>query len=99
MAVDLFGFRIGRADEEQKQAIEVPSFAPEPNDDGATEVVSNHVYGTALDFEGTAKSEAELVTKYREMSLQPECDTAVDDIVNEAIVVDDRKNPVNLVLD
>jgi len=99
MAVDLFGFRIGRADEEQKQAIEVPSFAPQPNDDGATEVVSNHVYGTALDFEGTAKSEAELVTKYREMSLQPECDTAVDDIVNEAIVVDDRKNPVNLVLD
>jgi hypothetical protein len=99
MAVELFGFRIGRADDEAKQAIEVPSFAPPINDDGATEVVSNHVYGTALDFEGTAKSEAELVTKYREMSLQPECDMAVDDIVNEAIVVDDRKDPVSLVLD
>ena len=99
MAVELFGFRIGRADDDAKQAIEVPSFAPPTNDDGATEVVSNHVYGTALDFEGTAKSEAELVTKYREMSLQPECDMAVDDIVNEAIVVDDRKDPVSLVLD
>jgi len=58
MAVELFGFRIGRADDDAKQAIEVPSFAPPTNDDGATEVVSNHVYGTALDFEGTAKSEA-----------------------------------------
>jgi hypothetical protein len=99
MAVELFGFRIGRADDEANQAIDIPSFAPPPNDDGATEVVSNHVYGTALDFEGTAKSEAELVTKYREMALQPECDMAVDDIVNEAIVVDDRKDPVSLVLD
>ena len=99
MAIDLFGFRIGRPEEETKKAEQVPSFVPPPNDQGAVDLALGGGYGGYVDLEGTAKSEAELVTRYREMSLQPECDMAVDDIVNEAIVVDERKDPVSIVLD
>ena len=99
MAIDLFGFRIGRAEDEIRKTEEVPSFVPPPNDQGAVDLALGGGYGGVVDLEGTAKSEAELVTKYREMSLQPECDMAVDDVVNEAIVMDERKDPVSIVLD
>ena len=99
MAVELFGFRIGRADEEVQRAAAIPSFAPPPNEDGAIEVASGGVYGQVLDVEGTAKNEAELVTKYRELSMQPECERAIEDIVNEAIVTNERSVPVELNLD
>lgn len=99
MAVELFGFRIGRADEEAQRAEAIPSFAPPPNEDGAIEVASGGVYGQVLDVEGTAKNEAELVTKYRELSMQPECERAIEDIVNEAIVTNERSVPVELDLD
>jgi hypothetical protein len=62
------------------------------------EVASGGVYGTYVDLEGNSKSEAELVTRYREMAMQPECDNAVEDIVNEAIVVNNQ-SPVNIILD
>jgi hypothetical protein len=52
-----------------------------------------------VDLEGTAKSEAELVTRYREMSTQPEADLAIDDIVNEAIVYNEKDPAVSIVLD
>jgi hypothetical protein len=99
MAIELFGFRIGKSEDEIQQAQEVPSFVPAENEHGAVDLAVGAGYGSYVDLEGSAKSEAELVTKYREMSLQPECDTAVDDIVNEAIVTDDRKDPVSIVLD
>ena len=99
MAVELFGFRIGRADDAAQRAEEIPSFAPPPNEDGAIEVASGGVYGQVLDVEGTAKNEAELVTKYRELSMQPECERAIEDIVNEAIVTNERSVPVELNLD
>lgn len=99
MAVELFGFRIGRADDVAQRAEEIPSFAPPPNEDGAIEVASGGVYGQVLDVEGTAKNEAELVTKYRELSMQPECERAIEDIVNEAITTNDRSVPVELNLD
>ena len=49
MAVELFGFRIGRADDAAQRAEEIPSFAPPPNEDGAIEVASGGVYGQVLD--------------------------------------------------
>ena len=100
MAIDLFGFRIGRTDDtEEKRAVEVPSFAPPPNTDGAMEVAPGGAYGTYVDLEGTAKNEAELVTRYREMSMYPECEAAIDDVVNEAIITDDHSDPISLNLD
>ena len=93
---ELFGFKITRADTEQKE--ELKTFVPPQTDDGAVEIAPGGSYGTFVDLDGTAKSEAELVTRYREMSMQPECDSAVEDIVNEAIVMDDE-NPIEIVLD
>jgi hypothetical protein len=66
-----------------------PSFAPKEQDDGAVVVAAGGAYGTYIDLDGTVRSEAELVTKYREMSLQPEIDAAVDEIVNESLSVDE----------
>ena len=99
MAVNLFGFRIGRPDEEEKQQEQIKSFAPPSLDDGSMEIAPGGVYGTYVDLEGTAKSEGELVTRYREMALQPECDSAIDDVVNEAIVSDEKEDPVEINLD
>jgi len=100
MAIELFGFRIGKdEDSAEKLAVQVPSFAPPPNLDGAMEVAPGGAYGTYVDLEGTAKNEAELVTRYREMSMYPECESAVDDVVNEAIISNEHDDPVSLNLD
>lgn len=90
----LFGFEIKRSEEEKAPE----SFAPPVKDDGAVVVSEGGVFGTYVDLEGTAKTEAELVTRYREMAGQPECESAVDDIVNEAIA-GDHEDLVNINLD
>ena len=97
MAVQLYGINISKQGEEKEQQ-NVKSFVPPVQDDGAMEVASGGVYGTYVDLEGNSKSEAELVTRYREMAMQPECDNALEDIVNEAIVVNNQ-SPLNIVLD
>ena len=94
--MQLFGFNITRSDQESKE--DLKTFVPPSPDDGALEIAPGGSYGTFVDLDGTAKSEAELVTRYREMSMQPECDSAVEDIVNEAIVMEDEA-PVEIVLD
>ena len=96
MALELFGFRIGRVEEEKDSVI---SFAPPEADDGSLTIAQGGFFGTTVDLEGTAKNEAALVTKYREMTLQPECEKAIDDIVNEAIVGDSKEQSVQIVLD
>jgi len=84
MAVELFGFEIKK---KAADAVEIPSFSPVESDDGALTVSAGGAYGTYLDLEGSSKNEAEIVAKYREMSIQPECEQAIDEIVNEAIVL------------
>ena len=84
--MQLFGFEIKKKDEQPLQ-----SFAPEVKDDGAVIVAAGGAYGTYIDLDGTARTEAELVSKYREISLQPELEAAIDDIVNEAIDTDAEK--------
>jgi len=82
----IFGFEIKRKTEEDPN----PSFVQRDLDDGALQVAAGGSYGTYVDLDGTVRTEAELVTKYREMSLQPEIDTAVDEIVNELMSVDEE---------
>lgn len=82
--MDLFGWSIVKKKDEQ-----LDSFAPEIKDDGATVVAEGGTYGTYVDLEGSVRNEAELVTRYREMSLIPEVDAAVDDVVNEMIAYDE----------
>ena len=98
MALDLFGFTISRKGEEKEEK-NVKSFVPVARDDGAMEVSAmGGAYGTVVDLEGSAKNEADLVSKYRTMMQQQECDSAVEDIVNEAIIIEDE-SAVNIVLD
>jgi len=63
------------------------------------EVAPGGAYGTFVDMEGVAKNEAELITRYREMSMYPECESAIDDVVNEALITDDQDEPISLNLD
>ena len=94
-AVELFGFRIGRPEREAP----LPSFVPPSEDDGAIAINEGGAFGTTVDLDNRIKSETQLITKYREMALQPEAEKAIDDIVNEAIIIDDNKMPVEMNLD
>ena len=95
---ELFGFTIARKKQEDQQE-NLPSIVSPTQDDGAVEIAPGGAYGTYVDLEGKAKNEGELVTKYRQMVQQPECDSAVQDVVNEAIVVTEDAGPVSIVLD
>ena len=94
---DLFGFSITRSKNEKatSQDFTLPSV-----DDGSQTVVGGggHV-GHYLDIEGQIRDESDLIRRYREVAMQPECDQAVEDIVNEAIVSDEIEPPVRINLD
>jgi hypothetical protein len=92
----LFGFQIG---EDPKGVKQNKTFAIPQNADGAVTIQAGGIYGTYVDLEGVAKNEIELITRYREMSLQPECENALEDVVNEAIVVEEQEAPVKINLD
>ena len=77
----LFGFSLERA----KKVPKGPSFVQKDSLDGSQPVVGGGYYGYSVDFDGQLRNEYELITRYREMVLQPECDSAVDDVVNETI--------------
>lgn len=83
--VQLFGFEISRK-KQQETDDSNKTFTPPQNDDGAVTISSGSYYGTYVDLDGTVRNELELITRYREMSMQPEIETAIDEIVNEAIV-------------
>jgi len=90
---ELFGFEIRRKQEDPI------SFAPKVTDDGAAIVAEGGAYGTYVDLDGSIRTEAELVNKYREMALYPEVDQAIDDIVNEVITQEPEQEVVELILD
>ena len=95
---NFFGFEIRRKDPEEVQDKQ-PSFAPETTDDGAVVVAAGGAYGTVVDLQGAARTEAELVTKYREISMHPEVERAIDDILNDSIVYADKERVVQINLD
>ena len=93
---DLFGFSITRKKQEQDPK---QNFTTPQADDGTTTVAAGGYFGSYLDMEGTAKNEADLVRRYREISLHPECDQAIEDICNEAIVSSEEKDSVRVILE
>ena len=104
MAINLFGFEIGRKKDDQQnnknpQDQTQKTFALPQTDDGAVTIQSGAYYGTYVDLDGVVRNEIELITRYREMSMQPELETAVDEIVNEAIVMEDSGESVDINLD
>ncbi len=92
----LFGFKIERDDEKNKGVV---SPVPQTNEDSSDYYVSSGFYGQYVDIDGVFKSEFELIKRYREMALHPEVDSAIEDIINEAIVSDQNDSPVELDLE
>ena len=93
---ELFGFRITRANQSKgSDAFTAPS-----TDDGTLDVVSGggH-YASILDLDGRDRNDLDLIRRYRDIAQQPECDSAIEDIVNEAIVSDERDTSVSVSLD
>ncbi|ABA47099.1 portal [Synechococcus phage syn9] len=90
----LFGFSLERA----KKAPKGPSFVQKDNLDGSQPVSGGGYYGYTVDFDGQVRNEYQLISRYREMVLQPECDSAVDDIVNETICGNFDDVPVSVEL-
>ena len=101
MAFELFGFSVSRPVKDKKRQDRVKSFAPPAKDDGAIVVAEGGAFGTYVNMDGAGKlkNEAQLITKYRALSLQPEAELAIDDIVNEAIVMQKNAPPIEINLD
>ena len=93
---ELFGFSITRL---KKQTDPKQAFTQPQADDGTTTIAAGGYFGQYLDMEGTAKTEQDLIRRYREIALHPECDMAIEDIVNEAIVANELKDAIRLRLD
>ena len=92
----LFGFSI--EGEDKSPSIQSP--VPPNNADGVDYYASSGAgfYGSYLDLEGVYKNENDLLRRYREMALHPEVDSAIEDVVNEAIVSDTNDSPVQIEL-
>ena len=94
---EFFGFEIKR---KSKDAPLRPSFVPKTEEDGAGVIKAGGHFGAYVDIDGDkAKTEVDLIYKYRDIATQPECDAAIEDIINEAIVGDHSQAPVDIVLD
>ena len=91
----LFGFSI--EDNEPKSPTAV-SPVPPNNEDGVDHYLSSGFFGSYVDIEGVYRTEFDLIKRYREMALHPEVDSAIEDIVNEAIVSDTNDSPVEIEL-
>ncbi len=105
MAFNLFGYQISKKDEFKAPArtsnpVSTPS-------DGAS-VIYNDAghYGTAggyyghqFDLDGVVRGEMEAINQYRTIASFPEVDGAIEAIVNEAVIVEQGRSPVELNLD
>ena len=89
----LFGFSYNK--EEPKSALEKASPVP-PNSDDGVSVAAGGVFGHGIQLDSGATKDYDLIRRYRCMALHPEVDSAIEDIVNEAIVSDTNDVPVSL---
>jgi len=97
--MDIFGFEIKKKPIKRTGGdVVTPSV-----DDGSTLIstlgAAAAYYGMTVDLEGVIKNENDLIRRYREVSQYGDCDNAVEDIVNEAIVANNDESPVEIVLD
>ena len=94
---EFFGFEINRKSTKGK---DLPSFVPKTDEDGTGVIQAGGHFGAYIDMDGDkAKNDNDLIMKYRDIASQPECDAAVEDIINESIVGDNDESPVNIILD
>jgi hypothetical protein len=91
----LFGFSI---DDKELQSPGVVSPVPQNNEDGVDHYLTSGFFGSYVDIEGVYRTEFDMIKRYREMALHPEVDSAIEDIVNEAIVSDTNDSPIKIEL-
>ncbi len=92
----LFGFKIQDTGVDKSKKLVSP--VPPNEEDKSDYYIQSGFYGQYVDIEGVYKNEQDLVKRYREMALHPECDSAIEDVVNEAIVSDLNDSPVEIEL-
>jgi hypothetical protein len=92
----LFGFSIEDSDDQKSKSIVSP--VPQTDEDGVDYFIQSGFYGQYVDIEGVYRTEFDLMRRYREMALHPECDSAIEDVVNEALVSDLYDSPVEIEL-
>ena len=92
---ELFGFSFR---DREKKAKNAPSPIAPTNEDGATSFIAGGYYGQYVDLDGNFKTEYDMVKKYRVMAMHPEVDSAIEDIIQEAIVTDQNDSPVQIEL-
>jgi len=91
----LFGFSI---EDKEKKSKGIVSPVPQNNEDGVDNYIASGFYGSYVDIEGVYRTEFDLLKRYREMALHPECDGAIEDVVNEALVSDLYDSPIEIEL-
>ena len=97
--VKILGFQITRDENLEKAATGKQAFTVATPDDGTTTISAGGYFGQYLDMEVNAKNDFDLIRRYREIAQHPECDMAVEDIINEVVVSDERDSPVSISLD
>jgi len=97
MAINIFGFTIGR--EDKQKALQSQSYVTPVAEDGASTVNAGGYYGTYVDIDASARSESELISRYRDVAKYPDVDTAIEEIVTEAIAAIDSEEPVTINLE
>ena len=90
---EFFGFEIKRKEKE------LGAVTPPATDYGTYDISGGGFYSTILDTDGRSRTEDDLIRRYRDIAIQPECDSAIEDIVSEAIASDERDMCVSVVLD
>jgi hypothetical protein len=93
---ELFGFRIERP---KKAEGSVPSFTSPTADDGTIDVAGGGFFGQVLDTDGRERTDLDLIRRYRDIAQQAECDTAIEDIINEGIVSNENDQAIQITLD
>ena len=93
---ELFGFSIQRSKKDSGGEI---TFSTPTPDDGTIDVAGGGFFGQILDTDGRERTDLDLIRRYRDIAQQAECDTAVEDIVNEGIVANVNDQAVQITLD
>ena len=90
---EFFGFEIKRKEKE------LGAVTPPATDDGTYDISGGGFYSTILDTDGRSRTEDDLIRRYRDIAIQPECDSAIEDIVSEAIASDEKDMCISIALD
>ncbi|MEE3227769.1 MAG: portal protein, partial [Chloroflexota bacterium] len=93
---ELFGYEIKR----KKEATRAQSFVAPSDEEGTLDIAGGAgFFSQYVNLDKAAKHDWDLIRKYRTTAESPECDLAIEDIINESITADETDCSVKLDLD